>query len=453
MSSLSLLFGLRSRVTRAQYVGWGFSLAALKVALDTAIVYAFTSHVWSPIAYFVPSMVLRSKNLGSVPQAMHVALALTSLPFIWVGLSMSVRRAADAGLSPWLGAGFLLPVFNYLAMAWLSLKPTSTHGHWEPPALGQRGDEALSQSGRSFLLAVLGSVAIGLAMLGVSVYGLKHYGTTLFFATPFVMGAVAAALYNRVKPHAYWPTMGAAMSGIALTGLAALLFAIEGVLCLAMALPIAMFIAGVGATIAWFITSESRRPLGAPGTMVLMLPLFATAEAFVVTPDVREVTTVIEVDAPPEQVWPNVVGFSELPAPPEWFFKLGISYPLRARIDGEGVGAVRRCEFSTGPFVEPITVWEPPRRLAFDVTSQPPSMTEWSPYRNLKAPHLEHYMVSRGGEFRLVPLDGGRRTRLEGTTHYTMAIYPELYWVAYGEAVLHAIHSRVLKHIKGLSER
>ena len=56
------------------------------------------------------------------------------------------------------------------------------------------------------------------------------------------------------------------------------------------------------------------------------------------------------------------------------------------------------------------------------------------------------------GDARLVPLPGGR-TRLEGTTHYTLAIYPELYWVAYGEVLLHGIHTRVLEHIKVLSER
>ena len=48
----------------------------------------------------------------------------------------------------------------------------------------------------------------------------------------------------------------------------------------------------------------------------------------------------------------------------------------------------------------------------------------------------------------------GNRMRLEGTTHYTLAIYPELYWVAYGEVLLlHGIHTRVLEHIKALSER
>ncbi len=85
------------------------------------------------------------------------------------------------------------------------------------------------------------------------------------------------------------------------------------------------------------------------------------------------------------------------------------------------------------------------------MTAQPPSMQEWSPYGRIDAPHLEGYMVSKGGEFRLVPLPG-ERTRLEGTTHYTLAIYPEMYWVAYAEVLLHGIHHRVLAHIKTLSE-
>jgi hypothetical protein len=60
-------------------------------------------------------------------------------------------------------------------------------------------------------------------------------------------------------------------------------------------------------------------------------------------------------------------------------------------------------------------------------------------------------MVSRRGEFRLVRLPGNR-TRLEGSTWYTLAIFPETYWIAWGEALLHSIHGRVLAHIKHLSE-
>ena len=45
---------------------------------------------------------------------------------------------------------------------------------------------------------------------------------------------------------------------------------------------------------------------------------------------------------------------------------------MKARIEGEGVGAIRYCSFSTGDFVEPITAWEKPHRLAFDVVKNPP---------------------------------------------------------------------------------
>ncbi len=146
----------------------------------------------------------------------------------------------------------------------------------------------------------------------------------------------------------------------------------------------------------------------------MQLLMMAFGESKLAEPTLRHVTTTIEIDAPPERVWPNVVAFSDLPAPPQWIYRLGIVDPLRARISG--VGAVRHCELSTGPFVEPITVWDEPKHLTFDVTSQPPSMTELSPYRSVKAPHLEGYMVSKSGEFRLAPLPNGRRSKKKTET-------------------------------------
>jgi hypothetical protein len=124
---------------------------------------------------------------------------------------------------------------------------------------------------------------------------------------------------------------------------------------------------------------------------------------------------------------------------------------MRARIEGEGVGAVRHCEFSTGAFVEPVTVWEPGHRLGFDVVSQPPPMEEWSPYRNLHPPHLDASLRSVRGEFRLIALEGGR-TRLEGSTWYTLSLGPELYFRLWSDAVIHRVHLRVLDHVRRLAE-
>lgn len=460
MKLLALWFGLRAPVSRKAYALSGLALMALKIALDNGLALLATGKAWPPAAYLLPSLALKSEAMRPVPSGVLLAMALSTLPFMWVGVTMTVRRAADAGASPWWGLLFLVPLFNYLVMVLFAVLPATKkeETRWVPVQLGpfRTSPDAppASEVGpvppglRSALLGVAASVGLGLGMLVVSVYSMQLYGAALFFGTPFGMGLMTALFYNHKYARGLSATLGLAVTAVLITGLAFLLFAIEGLLCIAMAAPIAIVLAVFGALLGWAMTRQGRRPTYA---MVLALPALAGVEAKTTTPTLREVTTSIEIDAPPEAVWPNVVGFSELPPPPQWFFRLGIAYPQRARIEGSGVGAVRRCEFSTGPFVEPITAWEPPRRLAFDVASQPPSMSELSPYRQVHAPHLEGYMVSRKGEFRLVPLPGGR-TRLEGSTWYTLSIFPEGYWVVWGEGVLHEIHGRVLSHIKDLSE-
>jgi hypothetical protein len=150
-------------------------------------------------------------------------------------------------------------------------------------------------------------------------------------------------------------------------------------------------------------------------------------------------------------VWKHVVEFSEITEPPEWYFRMGIASPSRARIDGAGVGAIRHCEFTTGAFVEPITVWQPPHRLAFDVTQQPEPMFELSPYRHIHPPHLAGSFQSERGEFRIIGLPDNR-TRLEGRTWYKLKIYPLAYWTIWTDAILHRIHGRVLRHIRQTAE-
>lgn len=455
----ALLFGLRAPVSRRAYLQWGVALSLLKYAIDAAVVYAFVQRPWPPAAYFIPSITVRDRLLGTnVPTAMHATLALAALPFLWIGLSMSVRRAANAGQSPWLGVLFLVPGVNSVLMLVLALLPTRVDAPWGTtpfrPVPSAAPDGPMAPIVRDAVLGVIAGVAVGLAMTALSVYGLRTYGGALFFATPFAMGAVTTILANRGPLRTLGGSVGLSALTVAATGAAILLFALEGVVCLAMATPIAIAVSTVGSAIAWTILRHTRYPAQAQvlGIFLVGLPGLAGLEAKVAQPMLREVVSVREIDAPPEVVWRYVVGFGELPPPPEWFFRLGVAYPMRARIYGEGVGAVRHCEFSTGPFVEPITRWEPPRRLSFDVRSQPPSMTELSPYRHVNAPHLEGYMVSRRGEFRLIPLPGGR-TRLEGSTWYTMAIFPERYWVVPAELLLHAIHGRVLAHVARLAER
>src|SRR5262249_35846174 len=117
--------------------------------------------------------------------------------------------------------------------------------------------------------------------------------------------------------------------------------------------------------------------------------LMAAESALPQEPPPLMVQSSIDIDAPRSVVWEKVISIPDLPAPSEWFFLGGVAYPKGAKIEGHGVGAVRRCVFSTGDFVEPITKWTEPSELEFSVASQPPVMRELSPYEHVHAPHLE----------------------------------------------------------------
>ena len=165
----------------------------------------------------------------------------------------------------------------------------------------------------------------------------------------------------------------------------------------------------------------------------------------------RLVATSLEINASIQTVWGNVIHFSPLDEPKEFIFKAGIAYPISAQIDGHGVGAVRHCNFSTGSFSEPITVWNEPYLLKFSVNNQPEPMKEISFY-DIHPNHLHGYWVSQKGQFKLTQLPNGH-TLLEGTTWYVNKIKPGIYWTIWSDYIVHKIHERVLLHIKDQSEQ
>jgi hypothetical protein len=237
--------------------------------------------------------------------------------------------------------------------------------------------------------------------------------------------------------------IGACAASLALMGLFA--GGLEGLGCSVMAMPLILPAGALGGWLAHILS----RPRDA--AFFLLLPPAAFAYDTAAQPPLYEVRTAIEIAAAPELVWRSVVAFPDLPPPREWYFHTGLAYPLRARIDGSGPGAVRYCEFSTGSFVEPIETWDEPRLLRFRVTANPAPMREWSPYGEIQPNHLHGYLVSEQGQFRLTPLAGGR-TLLEGTTWYRHGLWPAQYWRWWSDAIIHRIHLRVLNHIRTLAE-
>lgn len=279
------------------------------------------------------------------------------------------------------------------------------------------------------------------------------YASGLFFMLPFTLGAFTTIIYgykNDVSKKSLWVT---AYSTLLVFCLGLLLFAFEGIICIIMAAPLGLLAVWIGYLIGYQIIRRKTASAIPTAVILLLLAVPAFMGFEYATGDIeqlRSVTTTIEINATPEAVWQNVVAFPRLDEPTEFIFKTGIAYPVNATIKGSGAGAIRHCNFSTGSFVEPITVWNEPHLLQFDVVNQPEPMKEISPY-DIDPNHLHGYWVSRKGQFKLTTLPNGH-TLLEGTTWYVNKIKPDLYWTLWSDNIVHAIHNRVLKHIKKHSE-
>jgi uncharacterized membrane protein YhaH (DUF805 family)/putative flippase GtrA len=436
---LRFWFTFDSPVSRRVYFVHGIALMAVKYAVDATLIWFLAGRLWTPSDYLTTGADFGHSKLAGAAGALLPLLASWTLPFVWIGLTMSVRRALDAGLSAWLALLFFVPVVNYLVMAVLCLlPPRTTRGHG-PPA------ERTSHKIPSALLSIGVGAGVDIGMFLLSVYGLRDYGVALFVGTPFVASAIAAYIFNRQYVATDRETIQLGVLTMLVAGGLMFAFGFEGGVCLLMALPLGIGLSVLGALLGEAIAlRDSRSPINSLLALVLLSPtsLFAPTTPHVL----REVRSSIEIAESPESVWSHVIAFPPLRPPSSFVQRLGVAYPIRARIVGAGVGATRYCEFSTGAFVEPIRVWEPGRRLAFDVTDSPPPLRELSPYAHVVPPHLDGYFQARRGEFRLVRLENNR-TRLEGSTWYELRIGPEPYWTLFADLIVKRIHHRVLEGI------
>lgn len=430
------------RMGRVRFFGLGFGLSILKMALDWGVFRIF-GQSWSPLIYIHP---VRAPlfHPASGGWGLWFALWAVAIPFLAAGAILTLARLRDADLPASLLGFFFVPFANLLFFLVVSLVPgREPHVHEPLRARPVSGTTA-------FWVAAMGGAIMFLGIMAVSVGMLKEYGMALFLGAPFLSGLTVARLLARLGPGAKpaYRAAGAALIAAALATAVMIAFALEGLVCILMASPLVAILALLGAIIG---SLSYTLPRGATAGSFALLPLLMLMDRSAAPPPMRAVTSEIIVNAPPDKVWNEVIAFPPLPPAREWIFKAGVADPLRAEIQGSGVGAVRHCIFSTGAFVEPVTVWEPGRRLAFSVASQPDVLRELTLWAGPRPPHLDDYLLCRSGEFILEPLPGGR-THLIGRTYYQLQMGPQAYWGLWSDAFIHRIHLRVLRHVAAVAE-
>jgi hypothetical protein len=305
----------------------------------------------------------------------------------------------------------------------------------------------------SSLWAAGSGAVLGLLATYVSTLADKSYGIALFVAVPILVGFVAVLAMGVDEPVTAYQAFGVSTLAVVVLGFLLIAFAMEGAVCLVMALPIAVPLAICGGMAAYLL---QRKPAAHhPVTFLLLIgltPFGATLERSSQPPaELFTVTTSLDIPVSPERVWRTVLQPAKLAAPSQILFRAGIAYPLASHIEGTGLNATRYCDFSTGKLVEPVLIWKEGQQLRFTVVSNPLPMQEWTPYAKIHPPHLEGFLASRQGEFRLEALPNGG-TRLFATTWYKHHMWPATYWRTWSDYIIHRVHDMVLANIRERAE-
>ena len=300
------------------------------------------------------------------------------------------------------------------------------------------------------VVAALVTAAIAVVMVWLSVNVAGTYGWALFVGVPFVIGYVTTALLAIKGPRSFASCFGTSVLAGVVLSLGFLAMGMEGLLCIAMTVPLATPLITVGAYVAYLLF-HVRTPRGAMSSAMLLVAFVATAMA--IEPSLhREQARIwmaedsIEFDATEEEVWATIVDLSEIQTPDDLLFRSGIACPQKATIVQASNGGTRVCTMSTGTLLERIDRWEPGKRLAWRALNTPPPMKELNPFREADPPHLHGFYRNVRGEFEIARKGG--RTRLTRRTWYEHDLYPSSYWRLWCDWGASKIHRLVLEHVR-----
>lgn len=396
--------------------------------------------------------ILPLRSLAALVRSSEATLILAlayGLLVAWVLAALAFRRAADANVSEWIAAAAIVPVVQIPAILFLCASPS--RASVRPPPLPGDFDSGIVQ----WVPAAQGVIAgIALTLLSVAVGALIFgvYGYGMFVVSPFVIGAVAAYFANRKRDVGAPATARIALGATLLGGVSLVVTALEGALCIVMASPLAIPVALVGGLLGRSIATAGQRPVRDTLSGFALLPIvFATEYAFPPMTTFETYQT-IGVNAPPETVWNALVRMDTIDEPLALPFHLGVAYPLRGEVLGEGVGAKRRGEFSTGIAIERVTEWIFGQRLAFVVENDVPAMQEISPYREVHAPHAVGYFRTTLTSFDLARRPDGGTEIIERTFHQ-LKLDPAYYWLPMARWIVWKNNARVLAHIQHQAEQ
>ncbi len=243
MTTMRVLFSFAGTIDRRAYVIVALVCVLVKHALDLSLATFVFDRPWGPLNYLVPLGAPVPLHAMSGADAAFIGwMLIASIPFAWVGLAITAKRFRTIGWPGWTVLLFFVPIANIVSFGVAALWPERT----ESRDRATPGWLARWVPQDRFGIAVVAAIvpaAFGLILVAVSTELLDSYGWALFAAVPFAQGALAVILYASHGRRGIGASVLIALisCGVSLFGLLAV--ALEGVVCIAMAAPIALVMA------------------------------------------------------------------------------------------------------------------------------------------------------------------------------------------------------------------
>lgn len=313
-------------------------------------------------------------------------------------------------------------------------------------------------AGAGFLLAMLGVLLAGIALLNSGVLETSYSGIAFMGIIPFAIGALATGAGLQIYSH-----YGCIAAPVLIF---AVLFPLmhyggaEGLICILMVLPFWLS-AGLGGGLAtWIIhrrrngEAASRAPrLKVVGLVAVPFALLYAEEASPPQWQERTVTRSVTIAATAEDVWPLLVAIPAV-GPDEGIATFthtiaGIPRPSEARLIQRGGELVREGRWGNNiRFEERVTTLEPGRRIAWDFAFPDDSVQRYTDHHI--SPDGPLLKIAHGG-YTLTPLGDGR-VQVSLATTYRMRSRLGWYVALWGERLLGDVSDNVLAIIKARAE-
>ena len=232
-----------------------------------------------------------------------------------------------------------------------------------------------------------------------------------------------------------------------------LIFALEIIICIILALPIFLPLSTAGGVLAvWAFRRLQAGQVQLHLTLVLLLPYFVTAieNQFPNPVSLRTVENQIVINAPAEVVWQQITSVPAIQPEehhPSLFHLIGVPKPVQAMLPAEQVGAVRRSAYEGDLyFAEVVTALQPGHsyRFTIDLDPQRPPVWPWSEIDG-------RYFALLDGRYRIEPLSENQ-VILHLSSRHQLATKLNGYGGIWTDLILADIQQYILTVVKGRSE-